>query len=410
MTKKLTTYRIAELIYKSVSQTINSTEEKELQVWLKNKSNKDLFEKIIKSDAIEQKILLYKQSNKQAVYNRLSKKIALNQQKNNKKNKFATVLKYAAILIICLTVGNFIYQNNFNETVITKNAVKQIKPGYKKATLILSDGSSVDLESTKNTVIASTNTTQIKNTNNILQYNTVDKAPKTKDKTTPEEVTYNTLYVPTGGMYQIELPDGTNVWINSESSLKYPIKFTGNKRIVELTGEAYFEVTKDNSKEFIVETNSASITVLGTKFNVSSYNTDNYFSSTLVEGKIKLTSLINTKKSIIMLPGERGKIDNGKSSITINNVDSNLYTAWIEGKFYFEKENLDRILTKIGRWYNIDIEFDDPSIKKQTFTGVALKNKPVDYLLKMISETANLKYNINKNRDNDKYKLIISKN
>ena len=320
--------------------------------------------------------------------------------------------KYAALIAVLLIASNLLYKKTFTNELVTKKAVEKIKSGYEKATLILEDGTTVDLKSNDNTVIASTNITQIKNENNILKYNTLTKETTTNNKeeiTLEETLVYNTLVVPIGGMYQVELPDGTRVWINSASSLKYPVKFSGENRTVELTGEAYFEVTKD-SKEFIVETNSASISVLGTKFNVSSYNNDAYFSSTLVEGKIKLTTKLNTEKSVILSPGERGKINNGTSTITTKKVDPQVFTAWKEGKFYFEKENLDRILTKIGRWYDIDIVFDDPSIKKETFTGVVLKNKPIDYLLNMISETANLKYNLKKNTVDEKYKLIISKN
>jgi len=326
---------------------------------------------------------------------------------NNSKSKkpvfkLFTVLKYAAAIVVLFSVSNIVFKNNFSEQAITKKAIDNIKPGYEKAVLILGDGTSVNLEEHKNEVIASNSLTVVQNKENILKY---ELKEATSEQVSEKEI-YNTLLVPTGGIYQVNLPDGTNVWLNSQSSLKYPVKFIGNQRIVELEGEAYFDVTK-NEKEFIVKTLTADITVLGTEFNVSAYKEDGYFASTLVEGEVKLSGENN---SVMLQPGQQAYFTTSNLTIELKAVDTSIYTAWLEGKFYFEREKLGHILGKMSRWYNIEIEFEDETIKNETFTGVVLKDKSIDNLLNKITQTTNLNYTIIKNKSDEKYKLMIKRN
>jgi len=316
--------------------------------------------------------------------------------------KLFTVLKYAAVIAILFSVTNIVFKNNFSEQAITKKAIDKIKPGYEKAVLILGDGTSVNLEEHKNEVIASNNLALVQNKENILKY---ELKESTSEQVVEKEI-YNTLLVPTGGIYQVTLPDGTNVWLNSQSSLKYPVKFVGDQRIVELEGEAYFDVTK-NDKEFIVKTLTADITVLGTEFNVSAYEEDGYFASTLVEGEVKLSGENN---SVMLQPGQQAYFTASNLTIELKAVDTSIYTAWMEGKFYFEREKLGHILDRMSRWYNIEIEFEDEAIKNETFTGVVLKDKSIDNLLNKITQTTNLNYTIKKNKSDEKYKLMIIRN
>jgi len=405
---KQTPYNVSRLIYKSVSQTINSEEKKALERWLKKGSNNEFYSEIIQSEAIHKKELLYKNSNKDKAFGRIQKKIDQREQSKLFVLKTYKIFKYASILVVFLAVGNLIYKTSFEETNVMENAVEKIKPGYEKATLVLSDGTIVDLEQHKNEMIVSNNLTQVQNTEKGLVYVPSEKSNQKKGVTQP--LKYNTLQVPIGGIYTVQLPDGTKVWLNSATSLTYPERFDGEQRIVQLEGEAYFEVTK-GAKEFIVQTSRANITVLGTQFNVSSYNTDPYFSSTLVEGKIKLSTSqdLNTNSSVILAPNQRGVVGANTSRIEVNNVDVEVFTAWKEGKFYFEKERLENILTRMSRWYNIDVVFDNESLKTETFTGVFYKNKTIDNLLDMISKTARVNYIITKNKSNNKYELKLTR-
>ncbi|MBJ6368388.1 FecR family protein [Snuella sedimenti] len=405
MSKKQTPYHISRLIYKSVTQTISKNEKDELLKWMEIESNRRFYHHIAQKSVIEKKKSLYKATNKEIVYKRIVKQIEDKKHKKAVRLKRLNILKYAAVFIIFLTAGTWVYNRSFNETIITENAIKNIKPGYEKATLVLSDGTTIDLEEHKNELIASSNTAEIQNTDKGLVYNIVGK--KVPINNIPQALKYNTLRVPVGGMYQVTLPDGTKAWLNSATSLKYPERFDGEQRIVELEGEAYFEVTK-SLKEFIVKTNTADITVLGTQFNVSAYANDSYFSSTLVEGMVRLSSE-SSSNSVILSPNQRAILNHNDTTFNISQVDTEIYTAWKEGKFYFERERLDNILTRVSRWYNIDVVFENDYLKDQTFTGVVLKNKTIDNLLDMISKTTRINYTITKNKTNDKYELKLTR-
>ncbi|RXP46568.1 FecR family protein [Lutibacter sp. HS1-25] len=376
--------------------------------WLKDESNKNLYNEILSSTSVYNKRALYEQSNKEKVFKIVKDKIDNNQKRATIKQRYLSLFKYAASILVLLTLGNLIYKAKFDANAITQEAVKNINPGHEKAILVLSDGTVVDLEQHKNEMIISSDIAQAKNAEEALVYNVVDS--ETSDDNVVQPLKYNTLKVPNGGMYQVVLSDGTKVWLNSATSLTYPEKFGKGQRIVQLEGEAYFEVTKD-VKEFIVKTNVADVTVLGTQFNVSSYKDDSFFSSTLVEGKIKLATSSNSgiNNTIILAPNQRGVINKNASKIQVNTVDTEVYTAWRDGKFYFEKEHLEDILTRMARWYNIDVVFDDESLKTEMFTGVFYKNNKIDHLLDMISKTTKVNYVISKNKINDKYELKLTR-
>jgi hypothetical protein len=408
VSKEINTESISRLIYKSIIKSLKKKEKENLQDWLKDESNEKLYAEIVSSNSIYKKRALYQESNKEKVFEIIHKKINRTNTKSIVKRRFFRSVKYAASIIILFAIGNSIYKANFDTNAITQEAIKNINPGYEKATLVLSDGTTIDLEEHKNEFIVSDNI-QVKNEEKGLVYNAITKTTSIDNVTRP--LKYNTLKVPRGGMYQVVLSDGTKVWLNSETSLTYPERFDGEQRIVQLEGEAYFEVTKD-VKEFIVKTNVADVTVLGTQFNVSSYKDNAFFSSTLVEGKIKLATSHDKNKdnSLILAPNQRGLINKNSSKIQFETVDTEVYTAWKEGKFYFEKERLESILKSLGRWYNIDIVFEDESLKKEMFTGVAYKDRQIDNLLDMISKTTRINYIITQNKINNKYELKLSRN
>ncbi len=405
MSEKINTYSVSRLIYKSVIKSLKKKEKENLKDWLKDESNKNLYNEILSSTSVYNKRALYEQSNKEKVFEIIQQEINKNKAKSILKQRYLRLFKYAASVLILLTLGNLIYKAKFDANSITQEAIKNIEPGSEKATLVLSDGTTVDLEEHKNELIISNNIAQINNEEDGLVYKVVDNENSADNVAQP--LKFNTLKVPIGGMYQVVLSDGTKVWLNSATSLTYPEKFGGEQRIVQLEGEAYFEVTKD-VKEFIVKTNSADVTVLGTQFNVSSYNDDTFFSSTLVEGKIQLTST-NTNSSLILAPNQRGIVNKNSSKIQVEIVDTEVYTAWKEGKFYFEREQLESILKRLSRWYNIDIVFDDESLKTEMFTGVVYKDKKIDHLLNMIHKTTQVNYVITKNKINDKYELKLTR-
>ena len=396
MKEKRNSYYISKLIYSNVSESITSDEKKELEEWLKKDGNKEFYETVVSEKNVEEKILLYSKTNKEEVFSRIEKRISIKKDVKLKRRAVPSLLKYAAVIVFLVLVSKVIYNNNFDKKYITKKAVENIKPGYQRATLVLSDGSSVDLDLVDNAIIRNSETIKIENIDKTLTYSNQELVSK------DEQVKFNTLHVPVGGTYKLELSDGTSVWLNSASSIRYPTKFVGDQRIVELEGEAYFDVTKRDGKEFIVRTLKSDIIVLGTQFNVSSYEEDDYFSATLVEGSVSISS---KDISRLLSPGERGLLKDNSEYVDVMIVNTKKYTSWKDGKFYFNSDSLGNILKKVKRWYNIDVVFGDESIEREKFTGVVFKDKSIDYLLDLICSSANLEYKIT--NKNGRYELRI---
>jgi ferric-dicitrate binding protein FerR (iron transport regulator) len=198
------------------------------------------------------------------------------------------------------------------------------------------------------------------------------------------------MSTPRGGNYQLNLSDGTKVWLNSSSTIKYPLVFQENERRVILTGEAYFEVAKNQSKPFYVETENMTIHVLGTHFNVNAYKDEPSTKTTLLEGKVSVK--LNNNKSALLKPGQQAETDMSlPGNIKVNN-DIDLYsvTAWQRGLFEFRNADLSTIARQLSRWYNIDIEVS-ANMKAFKLGGGILKNAPFSGVLKML-QANNIKY------------------
>lgn len=295
------------------------------------------------------------------------------------------ILKYAA-LVVGVTLGSFLLYQNLNKQDLTSS-----KTAYDKATLVLADGTEVVLEEHQGEVLESEEGVKIVNKNKILKCSAIAAAVNED----PAKVAYNTLHVPVGEIYQVELPDGSKVWMNSATSLRFPTKFVGNQRVVTIDGEAYFEIEKDKHKPFVVKTAKAEVMVLGTHFNVSAYGEDDFFATTLIEGSVQLTAAAQESEKVILKPGQKGSLAKANNSaIAVNEVDVYQEIAWKDGKFYFEKEKLGTIISKLSRWYDVDFALENQSLANYTFTGVVQKDKPVEYLMDIISKTSKVDYEV----------------
>ena len=210
---------------------------------------------------------------------------------------------------------------------------------------------------------------------------------------TNKELTYNEVIVPAGESAEVILPDKSHVWLNSGSKMIYPTTFVNKSRDIELEGEAYFEVTHNPKKVFHVVTSNLTVEVLGTSFNVEAYKQSNKINVTLVEGKVKLKSPIG-KTLTELSPNEKASFDLDQKKIAITKVKVDYYTSWKNGYLLFEDERLDNIAAKLEVWYNVDVVFENESMKDIEFTGTILKNKPIDQILDVLKYTSNFSYNI----------------
>ncbi len=315
-----------------------------------------------------------------------------------KQNRFNYFLKVAAVFV-CIVGAGLAYFLNYKDTFSVNNKlannkeIHDVDPGDNKAVLILSDGSSVELEDASDGNLASQGHTQIKkNSNGEVVYSS---SSSLDEKT--ERSLYNTLVIPKGGHYRLVLPDGTKVWLNSSSSLKFPVEFTENRREVELQGEAYFEVAKaylNNKvrKPFIVKSKTQEIEVLGTWFNVNAYADENKVNTTLLEGSVRITSA-KTGESRIITPGEQMQLSPTGNMHVKQEVDTEEILAWKNNMFYFNNTELKVIMRQLSRWYDIDIDYSGMP-ENRRFNGVLSRDSKLSQVLKIMEASSNLKFKI----------------
>lgn len=293
--------------------------------------------------------------------------------------------KIAASLILILSIGVYFFlkyvRDDQQEAEIS---FSRVQPGGNKATLTLSDGTVVALEEIKAGMIKEIDGVKIsKAAEGVLTYDIKDPMSSTKTNTQ-----LNVIKTPNGGQYQVRLPDGTKVMLNAASSLKYPAAFTGRDRVVELTGEAYFEVTPDKLKSFIVNSGKQQVKVLGTHFNVNAYSDELRTITTLEEGSVLVTA---GKKSKIIKPGQETVLlkDN---SINIQRADLNVALAWKNNKMTFKDTGIEEIMRQVARWYDLQIEYRG-TIPHDTITGTINKNADLGTVLKMF-ETIQINFTL----------------
>ena len=206
---------------------------------------------------------------------------------------------------------------------------------------------------------------------------------------------YNTIQVPRGGEYSLTLADGTRVWLNSQSSLRFPVAFRGEERRVQLTGEAYFEVTPGR-KRFIVETKSVAVRVLGTAFDVNAYEDETVIRTTLVRGKVEI--LAGGKEACVLQPGQQSVVERATGKTGVLQVNTSLYTQWKDGRFVFRDHTLEDIMRTLARWYDMEYEFVDPGLQQQRFYGVINRFEDVKGLLAQFEKTGKVKFEYEGNR------------
>jgi transmembrane sensor len=305
---------------------------------------------------------------------------------NNLKKTVAAAAVFIAVLsisILWFTGKNKLQQNAGQNQPVANHTKKQsIQPGSDKAILTLSDGSTITLDSVGNSTINSQGNTAISSKNGKVIY--------AKAGVAATEQVFNTIATPRGGQYQVVLSDGTQVWLNASSSLHYPVVFNSNERKVELTGEAYFEVAKNASHPFIVNVKDVNVKVLGTHFNIMSFDDEDRIATTLLEGAVNVTK---RNESVLMKPGQQIRYyNNGKTEIK-NDVDVEEVVAWKNGKFHFADADIKTIMRQLSRWYNIDVSYAG-NIPQTMFGGIIGRKQNVNELLKLFELTGKVHFKI----------------
>lgn len=373
---------IYKLIRKYKDNTATESEKETLTEWYRNVAYKDA-EFPDAEDSVEEEILL-----------------RLNKETKPAKGKPFTLKSWAiaASILFMLGFGAVFFIKKTGDTQKSGLAHNHIiEPGGNKAILTLANGKKISLTDARNGQIIHQKGIKIsKAANGQLVYAIADVSKQGSNTTA--ELQYNTMETPRGGQFQLLLPDGTKVWLNAVSRLKYPVDFTAsNERRVELSGEAYFEVAHNKARPFRVVTNRQVVEVLGTHFNVNAYADEPNTKTTLLEGSVKVSGGAN---SAILKPGQEANLtDNFK----ISDVDTEEAIAWKNGYFRFDDEKLETIMRKVSRWYNVEVIYLDNDVKDDLFAAVTTRFANISTLLKIMEQTGDASFRV------EGSKIIISK-
>ena len=369
---------ISVLLAKALQGRLTVKEQQELEAWrLENKANDRLYHQVSDPSFVKNKWEQRKMLDVAAAYLKTRESCAARTRKRIL-HRLSTV---AAVVLLGIGIGVYWFMiSGTDEQGKREMAEKRIVPGGVKAELILAEGGRVILDGRMADSVLLQAGIEVHTSGNTLNY--VANGPMTKFQ-------YNTLKVPRGGEYSITLQDGTVVYLNSVSELRYPVCFAGNERRVFLCGEAYFDVVKDTTRPFVVETGSSEIEVLGTSFNVCSYDREG-IQTTLVEGAVRFSI---GKQTVVLAPGEQGVLS-VSGQLEKRKVDVYPYVAWKEGKFVFRKQPLEQVMRTIARWYDVEVFFADEAVKSILFSGNVQRYDDFNRLVGMLEMTGGLLFRI----------------
>lgn len=287
----------------------------------------------------------------------------------------------ALLTLLISSILYFTYRNESVQKPIATTLPHTITPGGNKAILTLADGSQITLDSATNGAIAHQGNVQvIKLNNGQLAYKT--------DQNGNNESHYNSLITPRGGQFMIILPDGSKVWLNAATSLRYPTAFTGNTREVQLTGEAYFEIAANAKMPFIVKVNNMEVKVLGTHFNVMGYADENSIQTTLLEGAVQVQ---HNTAAVRLNPGQQAYLQGANMTVR-KDIDVEEIVAWKNGYFHFNHESLPGVMRQLSRWYDVEVIYEG-AIPDREFGGKIERNNSLNDVLKIL-ELSNVHYKI----------------
>lgn len=371
---------IVSLFKKSWCGELTAGEKERLKQVLQDKNMQEAFENIHREGFWADKLDDYSGYPAAEAFRHFVKKVGGGRRK---KTLFIRLAVSAAVIFLLVGVPFLIEitQSEKNNMLPALPVNSVVMPGEKKAQLRLADGRIVDVTG-DSMQIRESDGTQIKIEQGKVSYETLREADK---------LVYNELIVPLAGECYITLDDGTRVWINSDSRLKYPLKFIGDERKVFLQGEAYFEVVKAG-KPFIVSTDLGNIRVLGTTFDVKAYREENKLYATLVTGKV----CYQGREKIMVYPGEQVvALPDGRAEK--RKVDIDEYIGWKNGLYVFKEHTLESIMTDLARWYNVSVFYQNPELRRITFTGNLKRYDSINTFMEILQRTGDVRYSIKEN-------------
>ena len=370
--------RIAALILKEKMDELSKSEKEELTSWLQVSPKNEKIYVRLQEKSFSEDIARYQQISTARGLDNYRRRY--NMQKNSR--LLGKWYWAAAVVAFVIGISTLFFYQEAPPTV----AQATISPGSSKAMLILNNGEIISLSEKNKTEIVATEELSIRNEGSQLRY-TVSENTKNEQANN-----YNELIVPKGGEFTLTLSDGTKVWLNSQSKIKYPVIFNDITREVYLEGEAYFEVTKDTQHPFHVNVkNGVCIEVLGTSFNVRSYMDENTIETVLEKGSVRMSQ---GKDAVILIPGNKA-VYLPNEPIRLTTVNTELYTAWRHGQYIFMNESVENILKQLSRWYDIEVFYSNEAAKSVVFSGDVRKYDNINTLLEAMEILGCLHFKIN---------------
>ncbi len=335
---------------------------------------------------------------KDKIFDKISDKITPEEDYSRSFNLYyLKSFSIAAMILLTITTGIYFYSNRtiqVEEQFVEINVKNDILPGNNKAILTLANGSKISLDDAANGLLASEGNIAITKTENgeiVYEKNNLNK-----NNDILNHVAINTIQTPKGGKFQVRLPDGSKVWLNSASTLSYPTAFTGSERKVKLKGEAYFEIASNKKIPFRVESDGQIVEVLGTHFNINSYDDEDFTKTTLLEGSVKV--ILHSKSDVLgktrmLKPGEQSLTNSSQSGIRIENADTEKAVAWKNGYFKFKNTPIQQIMREVERWYDVELVYEG-TMPTDEFTGFISNEVNISGVLKILEQSGGVKFSV----------------
>lgn len=382
--------KLAQFLAKELVGELSEKEKEQLTLFEQDEEKRGIISSVRRKAIDIERMERYQTFNVEEARKKVEWKIRFRKQAK----KAVSLLRYAAVFALPIAIaGYLVYVFTVMQPDMLSQVPTEIKPGETKAQLYLSNGTSVDLENTKQEDIKEVDGSVIKKDSAGLNYQ--GQVTKLDIRRIPE----NIVVTPVGGEYQLILSDGTKVWLNALSEIRYPIQFTGNSRKVYVSGEVYFEVAKNAERPFMVNVGDVEVEVLGTQFNIMAYADENNIETTLVEGAVRLKSRDVSGKlsSVNLKPNCQASYNRYSKIVEIKEVDVDTYVAWKNGKFIFEKDGLSNIMRKLERWYGVKVFFETQDLKDLRFSARIDRYGNIENILKKMEQTTKVRFEVKNN-------------
>jgi hypothetical protein len=371
---------ISDLIFKSLVGDLTIDERRTLNLWLKNPNNQAVFEKICDAENIDEKFEQHSNIDVEADWQLVA-------QKTTQKKFYGEVLKYAAAILLPIGLFLAVLLSTSMPEYIAEQAPLNLETVEGDQPVLITNDGDEHIIGVQDTIL------NVDDAN--VEVGTEDVRYDQKKNEKQDSIRYNVLKTPKGLKYKLTLSDGSVAWLNAETTLKYPVDFTGDVREVFLAeGEVYFDVARDKSKPFIVNFSDHKVKVLGTEFNVKAYEEEENQHVTLVEGSV---SIADSAASIVLQPNQQALLNDARKELSVKQVNTDFYTAWKDDLFMYRKEKLGNIIRDLERQYDMKIFYETQKLKEKTFSMRVSKPESFEEVLEYMSATDKVNFEVKDN-------------